>query len=626
MDLWKSRTKRQRAEPAPNRKPQTPAGPRLPEPDGTRSGPSIWRRPVWWAGLLALVLSLYLVPFSCYHGDDYIQIGTLAGVFHRFGSSPWDLFGWLDGTEEHVQQHIGAGPLPWFVAPKARVHFFRPLSSALLTLDHALFGRDIGWYRVQAIIWYVILVGACGAWLNRAVPRRKEWAWHPAAILALLIFTLSDSHWVNVLWTASRWVLPATALPLVGAWAHLRWRQDGWRPGQILGPAGVGLGMLAGEVAFAMLAYILAYEIVVQEPGHNWRARWSARLIYGSLAMLYLVMYHALGYGTSSVAGYVDPLQAPVAFLRELPLKCLAYCGEMFLWTPAVWANAPAMHDACLTAGTGGLLLMLVLLAPTYHVATAEARRTIRWLLLGTLGALLPLLAGTPGGRNLMVPFVGVAGLLGIALFHWWTHIRCQNSLLGWLAVPICLGVGFVHLGLAPYRWFTEPRGFRAASEQLAAQVAQIDYLRPDIADQRTVFLTVQFQQFWMGYFIRHLENMPMPARWWLLSAAGCEHRYQRPSANVLVLETVAGQMMVTQLEIALRGRDHPIQAEETFTLEGLEVRVLAVGDRGPTGVEFTFDRSLDDPSLNFLASRHGQLVRVEPPPVGGQLVLASPF
>jgi hypothetical protein len=89
-------------------------------------------------------------------------------------------------------------------------------------------------------------------------------------------------------------------------------------------------------------------------------------------------------------------------------------------------------------------------------------------------------------------------------------------------------------------------------------------------------------------------------------------------------LEIIDGEMMTTRFETATRSARMPIEAGDTFELSGLSISVLSVGDRGPTMVEFVFDRDLYDPTLNFMAVRAGQLRRFAPPPEGARLNLPS--
>jgi hypothetical protein len=583
------------------------------------------RRPIYLALAIAAVLSIQLVPQSVFFGDDYLQIGVLEGTTRGLDAGPLDLYGFMDGSPESVQRSVRTGPIPWFVHPRFKVNFFRPVSSALVALDHTIFGLSPWGYRVQAILWYLLIVALYAAWLRHVMPAdrgERSVGLHPAAVLALLIFAVSDSHWVNVAWTAGRWVLVTTAPALAGCVAYLRWRQERWRPGLLLSIVLFALGFLAGELTLAILAFPVAFEIV--SPRANVRERVRGLAPLALVTGAYLTVYKLLGRGAYGGSEYPDPLSDPFGFLLELPGKMLAMLGEVFLWVPSEGWNVDSLRSYGMAAGAGALFLIALLLTPVFHGAESDVRILLGRLLLGTFGSMLPLAAGTPGGRNLIVPFIGAALITGIALHFWWTVLRSRGQVLRWFAAVLCLGVGFVHLALPPYRWVTGPIQLRQSSEWLAGLARSTPVVDEGVPDQRTVFLTVHFAVCWRGYFLRRLERLPMPERWWMLSAADAEHHYHRPSPERLVLETVGGEMMATRFECLVRSRDAPIRVGYEVDLDGMHVRVLGVGRYGPTRVEFTFDRSLDDPSIVLMAVLDGRLQRVEPPVVGETLRLPS--
>lgn len=588
------------------------------------------RHPILLALAVAAVLSIQLVPQSTFFGDDHIQLGTLEETTEGIDATPFDLYGFMDGSTEDVRRSMETGPVPWFVHPRFKVNFFRPVSSALLVLDHAIFGLRPWGYRIQAILWYLLIIAVYGIWLRLVMPAVgrssgvERWCGTSgsAALLALFIFAVSDPHWVNVAWTAGRWVLVTTALTLTGCVAHLRWRQEGWRPGLFLSLILFVLGFLAGELALAVLAYPVAFEIVAPKAKMGERVRGLAPLALVTGA--YLVVYKMLGRGAYGGAEYLDPSSDPLGYLSELPGKMLAMFGEVFLWIPAGWWNSDSLRAYSLAAGVGSLVLIALLLAPVFRDGAKEVRVLLGRLVLGTVGSMLPLAAGTPGGRNLIVPAIGATLITGITLHYWWTEMRSRRAVLRWFATMVCLGIGFIHLGLAPYRWVTGPIEFRQNSERLADLVRSTPFVDEGVRDQRTVFLTVHLAACWNGHFLRRLERLPMPERWWMLSVADAEHHYHRTASDCLVLETVGGEMMATRLESHMRSRGAPIPVGYEVDLNGMRVRVLEVGRFGPTRVEFTFNRSLDDPSIILMAVLDGRLQRVEAPPVGATLRLPS--
>jgi hypothetical protein len=582
------------------------------------------RRPEVWVALATLLLTLPLVRHSHFYGDDYIQIGTLAGVFERFGTPPLDLYGFIDGSPERLERQMEAGPVPWFVHPSMKVRFFRPVSSALLALDQALFGRNVQGYRIQAILWYLLLVLTFGAWVRRIIPSGRAGSVSAGAVLAMIIFAVSDSHWVNVAWTAGRWVLTATTLALLGCLAHVLWRTEGWKPGRYLSIAAFALSLLAGEVALAVMAFLAAFEII--RPAGEFPERWRTLAPPAVLAAAYLVLYGLFGFGAAKQSIYISPLSAPVEYLGQLPGRMLAMFGEIFLWVPASLWIVDTLRLRSVLYGAGGLLFAGLLIVPAYRGGSPAERVALGRLSLGTVGSMLPLAAADPGGRNLVVPFIGASALLGMALHHWWRVLRRRGGTVRWLASAVLLGAGIIHLGFAPVSWLTAPAAFRERSHAQAVMFSEMDVVDEEVPDQRTVFLTMHFAACWNGYFYRRFEGLPMPARWWSISVADCEHHYQRTGTDRLELRTAGGEMMATTLEAAVRTPADPIREGETVDLDGLQIRVLETGDYGPTRVELTFDRSLDDPSLNFMAVLDGELRRVEIPAVGEVLHLPSPW
>ncbi len=98
-----------------------------------RNGPS---RAVVALGLALALPSLGIGFFA----DDYSLIGELE---HRFTYNPrwWDLYQFFPGGADLTRRMIAGGDDPWWSAPDLRLHLLRPLPSALIALDHAVFGR-----------------------------------------------------------------------------------------------------------------------------------------------------------------------------------------------------------------------------------------------------------------------------------------------------------------------------------------------------------------------------------------------------------------------------------------------------------------------------------------------------
>src|SRR5215831_5876 len=135
---------------------------------------------------VALVLPSLRAGFFA---DDYLQIAQLEG-WSANPVSPLDLYSFVPRDRARRAELIDRGA-PYFAAPELKLRFLRPLSSALMALDHALFGRRPLPYHVHTLLWYAALLALVGALYRRAAPRSL-------AMLAFLIFCLDDAHALSV--------------------------------------------------------------------------------------------------------------------------------------------------------------------------------------------------------------------------------------------------------------------------------------------------------------------------------------------------------------------------------------------------------------------------------------------
>src|SRR5262245_7573859 len=171
--------------------------------------------------------------------DDLIHLGVLEGVLPCTWVGPFTLYTLSDGVPEHVRTMQNAGAMPWFFSPAFKMTFLRPLTSASIALDHAIFGLWPIGYRLQATVWFILLVVGVGLTLRRVLPGRL-------GVLALLVFTASGIH-ASLFWNATRHIVVAGGLGMLGLAAHVRWREAGWWSGRVLSMIGFALSLLASE-------------------------------------------------------------------------------------------------------------------------------------------------------------------------------------------------------------------------------------------------------------------------------------------------------------------------------------------------------------------------------------------
>jgi len=100
------------------------------------------------AAVLALVLSLPSL-FADFFCDDEVLVLRLDGVAPAPEPGPLNLYTFATGAGDQRARFVDHGPLPWWTYDGLRISFCRPLSSALLALDHAIWGRHPLGYHLR---------------------------------------------------------------------------------------------------------------------------------------------------------------------------------------------------------------------------------------------------------------------------------------------------------------------------------------------------------------------------------------------------------------------------------------------------------------------------------------------
>ncbi len=570
-------------------------------------------RVLWLCVFIAGVLALPTLALG-FAQDDLIHLLIFEGKWPL--GSPLDLFRFAGGDAEGMRRIVQEGPYPWWTLPELKIVFWRPLSSALALLDYRLFGREPLGYHLHSIAWYLGLVAVFGALLRRFLPGT-------IGALALLVFTIDDAHLLPVGWIANRNALVATAFALLGVWMHLEWREAHRRWALPASLAGFALGLLAGETALSVLAYLLAYELFGARGPVSERFR--ALVPAGVLAVVYLGVYKALGYGAYGSNMYLDPLGETGRYLSAALGRVPALIGGLLGAPVDLWGLMLESRPALVAVGLVGLALAVFLLRSAWPELAEEERRHSRWLLAGALLSLLPVASTMPMGRLLLVPGLGASVLLAVVFRHVW-----RSRKQGWRPRVVALmGVGGVlalfNLLLAPLSWPAMSMMIRqlgASTEQLSRSVAleldatRLSTQRVVVLDARDVFVALYTPIYWK------VRGEPVPRSWWALSILPKSPVFTRTGPASLELELPEGHFLATEAEQAVRGSAHPLQAGDQVKLEGMTVTVLAADAVGPTRLGFEFDVPLEDPSLVLMRTGEKGPIRFTPPPVGTRIEL----
>ena len=566
--------------------------------------------PLAWGIAAALSVALPQLRFAEFNSDDYSHLAVLEGIEIHRGMDPLHLYGFLDGSRDLVARRMAEGPTAWYADPSATIRFFRPLSSALMTLNHRIAGLEPLGYAIHSLLWYLLLIVLVGLLYRRVFPTPSVGGSHPGIYLALVMFALSSSNCSLVMWSATRWILISATLGLAGLTAHLKWREEGWMPGLPLSLLAFSAALLAGEAALSVLAFLAAYELVGN--ARPLKQRLTALLPPGLLAAGYLLFYKAMGYGSTAVPAYLDPLENPAGFLFALPTKVAAMLGELFLGIPSAPWFFPAMRSGRVIAGLAAAALATLFIYPSWQSSPRRQRRRVLWMVAGMLGSLLPLAARAPNPHILLIPFVGGAFLVSFAGGYWWRRARERLDARSGLGALAGLGFVFALLVRPPFVWFGFGPGWQQAHDQLEQFHTQsiVSDVQPG---QKAVFLNFNSWALeFHGYYYRKVMGLPVPDAWWHLSRSPLEQRYRRTAANTLELEVISGGLVGPALS----------SQGDVHSLPGLEITILETGSAGVTRVRFEFDHELTHSDYRFLAWRGGTLESAEIPAVGGTLVV----
>jgi hypothetical protein len=593
----------------------------------------IFKSPILWGVLAALLVIVPQINIYQFGGADSIHMGVLEGLMDYPGLGPFTLYQFADGNPERMSEIISRGYNPWFTSPDWKFNFCRHLPSALIALNHKICGLKPLGYTIHSLLWYMALISILGVLVRRIVPGWQGKLSHPVTYLTLIIFAFSTSHMLILFYGAARWLLIATTLALAGLLAHLKWREQGWKPGRYLSLIAFFLALLSGEAALAVLAYLAAYELFgSQEP---FKKRIKALLPTAVLVIIYLLFYRLMDYGTGGQDSYINPLTEPIAFITALPTRMASMLAEMFFriisffWIDPI---VPSMGWVTILAGAAALVICGLLFYPVWSKASVDQRGKFRWLIIGTIAAMFPLASANPCARVTMIPFIGGSVLLAF-IFHYWWHKLSQKrnirqnlkSPTAWIGGLVIIVLFFLHLVLSPYCWFANTREFKKYLDSQEEFNRNNTVLNEILPHQEVIYLNSSANIYltYDVYYYRKINRMPLPGVWWQLSFSSQKHRYLRTAEDKLELELIGGSIFDHFPFLSIfRSSKTPLKKGEVIKLSGLQITILEVNENGPTRIEFKFDRSLDDERYLFFKFQDGALHTVPPPSIGQSTTL----
>ncbi len=560
-----------------------------------------------WALLcmgLALLLGLPSIGLGI-SADDLLQRLVLLDQWpFGEGSDPlFDLFSFMPGTTDGLVHERAMGLLPWWADPEISATFFRPISVLTHMLDYALWPDRFWLQHIHSLLWYSASVG-----LVVHAFRRFGLAL-PLAGLAGLFFAFEDAHALTAGWLANRNASVCMVFGLASMCLHHRWRTEG----RVLsGAAAVlcfALSLLSAEAGVGALAYLAAWQLVMDD--QRWTVRLRALLPYLVVLVAWRLVYQHMGYGVRWSDVYIDPGRQPLRF-------AVALVERVPLMMTAQWFQAPIDGTNLLSvaerAAVAGLTWFLTLGLLHWLSPLLRARREARFWALGMGLSIIPICAAFPMSRVLTFTGLGAFALLALQMESWLDGRaplgRAQRLLL-WLHIP-CSGAVLV---AGPFFWFV-----------LLEVLLPTAQLPDDLTPEQTIVLLQTHDlagaSLSVASFVHGEAAAPSPVA--MLGSLLSDVRVRRLDAQTLELETRGGWNRIP-MERLTRSIERPWQVGDAVEMTGYTIEIRQITEDGrPQVVEATFSVPLEDPGLRWFVYEGFQLVEWAPLAAGEELWLPA--
>jgi hypothetical protein len=555
------------------------------------------RHMLWILMGLAFLIGLPSIGLGIV-ADDVPQRLILQGIWplEEAADPLFHLFSFMPGQTLDLTPLREMGVLSWLADPEISATFFRPVTALTHILDYQLWPDTFWIQHVHSRVWYALSVGAAFLCF------RQYGLAFPIAGLAGLMFTLEEAHGLNMGWLANRNASICLVFGIAAICLHRCWRVSGRL---IFGIAGVicfVLAMFSAEAGVGALAYVVAWQLVMDE------GRWIRRLMgvipYLAALLVWLLIYKQLGHGVQWSDVYVDPGTQPLRFAiasaERLPLMVIA----QWLQVPIDICNALEPQGRWLLASGAWLATLCI---ARWLWPLLKARREARFWAIGMCLSFVPLCAAFPMVRVLTFSGLGAFALLAMKTAPW---LAGESSLTRFQRALLTLHIPFsgVYLMMIPFIWFG-----------ILSILMPTDELPADLSADQTIVLVQTHElapaAISLVPLIEGRVDRPIPVI--MLGSFLAEMNAVRIDANTLELHIDAGWSRVP-VERITRSIERPWEVGDPVSLPRFTAKIMAITEDGrPRTVHFIFDSPLEDPSLRWFAYEGLHLVEWSPPHAG---------
>ena len=568
---------------------------------GWFSGPSVCL--VMLTGLLGAMSMFFFADITT---DDYFHQARIAGLLSTIDPSHWiySLFTFFDGDSTKTQALVSQFALPWWTDPAVKISFFRPLSAITHWIDFQLWSDSYGLMHLHSVFWYAILLMSVFAFYRQIMPNQ----WLP--LLALFLYGVDFSHLGPVHWVANRNALIGVSFCCWSLIFHHHWQQKGESKYACAAFLLYLLGLLAGEISVANLAFLGAYFLCLDSTPVLQRC---VRYIpYIAITALWLMYYKMGDYGSANSGFYLDPLGRPLEFFARVGLHLpLMLFMQWFGYSTLVGPIGPNNISVdLLLPCLAGLALILWLVMPLLRTD-----KHARFFMLGSIVALLPVCAGLLSERQLIFSGIGSIALMSQILHAWSSKLAQQlpQGRFSALAMPLCALLWIIHGIVHPLGYAgTAYNLYTYRDYSITKEARFLDYGSGSSIDTAIIINAPNSIHYTQLYIERLRQNLAVPKHNLLLSATSTGLSARAVDDKSIRLSTKSGVIegnlqgmtgfIYRDIEVNpfSEGGQYP-SAAMTATIETLTSGGI------PKSILFRFDQNLDADSIVFLEWRKGR-------------------
>jgi hypothetical protein len=333
-----------------------------------------------------------------------------------------------------------------------------------------------------------------------------------------------------------------------------------------------------------------------------------------------------MGSGVSGSGLYVDPTSAPLRFARIAIGRVLVLIADSVLNVPAELSGAVSWTQPWIAAiGLLSLAGVMLWLRVAVRTAGEDQARSVRWLAVGALFALVPGAAGMPGGRLLLPSSLGAAAIFAFLLrdgLGRWRRATHAGRLGRASIAAATFALAMPNLVLAGPLLVGKMVAWKSIADSMRDEVCQPSL---DASARVIVVWSDNPPAAVLGRAIRWFYGKGKTASWTVVSLAPGIQRLARPSPTDLILDMLEQPTLGSEWEVLFRSPERSMRVGDVVRQEGgLQIIVQAVQEGRPTQVLLRFPRPIESTDLRFLTARHGHMAVQALPPVGGSATIGA--